>query len=112
MTAPNGSSLRGALEAVRRLEGAIEAGNLARVEADDALDAARHEADRLLADAEAAGNVAGRRRRDEVRAASEAEATAIRAAGGVEAEELLRRVSAQRDELVAELVAVVLAQEA
>jgi hypothetical protein len=112
MTAPSGSSLRGALEAVRRLEGALEAGNHARVEADDALVAAREEADRLLADARAAGNVAGRRRRDEILHASEAEAMAIHAAGDADAKELLRRVSAERDELVAELAAIVLAQEA
>jgi vacuolar-type H+-ATPase subunit H len=112
MTAPNGSAPRGALEAVRRLEGALEAGNLARVESDDALDAARAEADRLLADARAAGDVAGRRRRDEILKASEAEAMSIRAAGEAGAQELLRRVSAERDELVDELAAIVLVQEA
>jgi vacuolar-type H+-ATPase subunit H len=112
MTASNGSSLRGALEAVRRLEGALEAGNLARAEADDALDTAREEAERLLADARAAGDVAGRRRRAEILEASEAETLAIRAAGQAKAKDLLRRVSAERDELVAELVAIVLAQEA
>jgi vacuolar-type H+-ATPase subunit H len=112
MTAQNGSSRPGALEAVRRLEGALEAGDQARVEAQDALDAAREEAERLLADARAVGSVAGRRRRAEVLEASEVEAMAIRAAGEADAEELQRRVSAERHELVAELAAIVLGQEA
>jgi vacuolar-type H+-ATPase subunit H len=111
MTAPNGSPLGGPLEAVRRLEGALEAGNQARVEAEDALDAAHEEAERLLADARAVGSLAGRRRRAEVLEASEAEAMAIRAAGEADTEELQRRVSAERHELVAELVAIVLGQE-
>jgi hypothetical protein len=112
MTAPNGSSsLHGALDAVRRLEGALEADDHARVEAEDALEAARAEGERLLADARAAGNVAGRRRSAEILEASRAEATAIRAAGEAAAETVQRRVSAERDELVAELTAIVLAQE-
>lgn len=112
MTAPNGSPLRGALEAVRRLEGALEAGEHARVEAEDALEAAREEAERLLADARIAGTVAGRRRRAEVLEASEAEATAIRLAGDADAEDLRRRVAAGRRELVGELAAIVLARDA
>jgi hypothetical protein len=44
MMAPNGSPPGRALDAVRRLEGALEAGDHARVEAEDALDAAREEA--------------------------------------------------------------------
>ena len=112
MTAPNGSPLGGALEAVRRLEGALEAGNQARAEAEAALDAAREEAERLLADARAVGSVAGRRRRAEVLEASEAEAMAIRAAAEADAEELHGRVSAERHELVAELASIVLGREA
>ena len=113
MTAPNGSSSpRGALEAVRRLEGALQAGDKARVEAEDAVHAAREEAARLLDDARAVGNVEGRRRRGEILEAAQAEATAIRAAGAADAEELQRRVSAERHLLLAELTAIVLAQGA
>jgi vacuolar-type H+-ATPase subunit H len=112
MTAPNGSPLGGALEAVRRLEGALEAGEHARVEAEDALDVAREEAARLLADARADGHATGRRLSTEILEAAQVEAAAIRAAGAADAEELRRRVSAARDALVAELVAIVLAQEA
>jgi hypothetical protein len=107
MRSHNGSSPHDALGAVRRLERALEKrpGNNA---AEAALDAAREEAQRLLADARAAGDDEGRRRRAAVLAAAEAEVTSIRAAGETEAEDLLRRVAAERDELVAEFTAVVL----
>lgn len=111
MTAPTGSRPHDALGAVRRLERALEerAGG-DTVEA--ALDAAREEAERLLAHARAAGDAEGRRRRAALLAAADAEATSIRAAGEAEADELLRRVAAERDELVAEFTAAVLPQEA
>jgi hypothetical protein len=111
MTAPDGSLPGRALDAVRRLEGALEAGEHARVAAEDALHAAREEAERLLADARVVGTVAGRRRRAEVLEASEEEATAIRSAGDAEADELRRRVAAERHELVAEFAAIVLARD-
>jgi hypothetical protein len=108
----NGSSPHGALDAVRRLESALEAGDHARVAADDALGAARAEAAHLLADAWAEGAGEGRRRRAELLEAAKSDAAAIRAAGDAEAEELLRLVSAERDQLVSELTAVVLGREA
>ena len=110
MTAPDGSSPRDALGAVRRLESALE--ERAGGDTEAALDAAREEAERLLADARAAGDDEGCRRRAAVLAAADAEAMAIRAAGEAAADELLRRVAAERDELVAEFTAAVLPQEA
>ena len=111
MTASNGSSPLDALGAVRRLERALEerTGNDA---AEAALDTAREEAQRLLADARARGDDEGRRRRAALLAAADAEATSIRAAGEAEAGDLLRRVAVERDELVAEFNAAVLPQEA
>ena len=111
MSAPSETSPRGALEAVRLLERALEERG-ARDEAGSVLDAARAEAERLRAAARRAGIDAGRRRRAAVIAEAEAQATAIRAAGDTEAEELLRRVAAARDELVAELTALLLPREA
>ena len=67
------------------------------------MDAARAEAERLLADARRTGSEAGRRRRDEILAEAEAEARAIRADGEAEVQELRERVSARHDELIAEL---------
>jgi vacuolar-type H+-ATPase subunit H len=112
MTAPNGSSPPTALVAVRRLESTLEERNDAHGVATAALDAARATAEGLLAEARAAGTDAGRRRRAELLAKAEADATGIRASGDAEAEELLRRVSAERDELVAVFTAAVLFQEA
>jgi hypothetical protein len=111
MTAPNGSSPHDALGAVRRLERTLEerTGNDA---GEAALDAAREEAERLLADARAAGDDEGGRRRAALLAAADAEAMSIRVAGQAEADELLRRVAAERDELVAEFIAAVLPGEA
>lgn len=102
MTAP------GALEAVRQLERALEE----RSEpTGDVLDGARADAERLLAEARRAGADAGRLRRDAVHAEAEAEAAAIRAAGDAAVRELRERVAAARDELVAELTALLLPQE-
>jgi hypothetical protein len=111
MTAPNGSLPHDALGAVRRLERVLEE-RTGSAAAEAALDAAREEAERLLADARAGGDVEGRRRRAALLAAADAEATSIRAAGEAEADELLRRVAAERDELVAEFTAAVLPREA
>jgi len=111
MTALDGSPPHDALGAVRRLESALEertGGDIAEA----ALDAAREEAERLLADARAAGDDEGRRRRAAVLAAAEAGATSIRAAGEAEADALLRRVAAERDELVAQFTAAVLPRRA
>jgi vacuolar-type H+-ATPase subunit H len=108
MSAPSETSPRGALEAVRRLESALEERGTARDEAGSVLDAARAEAERLRAAARRAGIDAGRSRRAEIIAEAEAQATAIRATGDAEAEDLLRRVAAAHGELVAELTAQLL----
>jgi F-type H+-transporting ATPase subunit b len=97
-----------ALTAVQRLESALEQRDGARDVAEDALATARAEADRLLADARRAGQKAGRRRSDALVAEAEAEAAAIRADGIARAEELRRRASADGEELIAELTALVL----
>ena len=102
MTAP------GALEAVRQLERALEerSGSVG-----DALENARADAERLVAAARGAGADTGRRRRAAILAEAEAEAAAIRAAGDADARELLERVAGARDELVAELTALLLGRE-
>jgi vacuolar-type H+-ATPase subunit H len=97
-----------ALTAVQRLESALEQRDGARDVAEDALAAARAEADHLLADARRAGKKAGRRRSDALVAEAEAEAAAIRADGNARADELRRRASAARDELIAELTELLL----
>jgi vacuolar-type H+-ATPase subunit H len=112
MTASSPSSPSGALEAVRELEPALEDDHDAQAVAGTAVDAARAEAERLLAAARRAGTEAGRRRRAAVLAEAEAEASAIRAAGESEAAELLARVAACRDDLVADLTALLLQPEA
>ena len=111
MTARDGSPPRDALGAVRRLESALEE-RTGGDTAEAALDAAREEAERLLACARAAGDNEGRRRRAALLAAADAEATSIRAAGEAAADDLLRRVASERDELVAEFTAAVLPREA
>jgi vacuolar-type H+-ATPase subunit H len=97
-----------ALTAVQRLESALEQRDGARDVAEDALAAARAEADRLLASADEAGRKAGRSRRSALIAEAEAEAAAIRADGSARADELRRRASAERDELIAELTELLL----
>ena len=111
MTTPNGSPPHDALGAVRRLESVLEE-RTGGDTAEAALDAARAEAERLLADARAAGDDEGRRRSAALLAAADAEATSIRAAGEAAADELLKRVAAERDELVAEFTTAVLPREA
>jgi vacuolar-type H+-ATPase subunit H len=97
-----------ALTAVQRLESALEERDGARDVAEDALAAARLEADRLLESAREAGRKAGRSRGSALIAEAEAEAAAIRADGIARAEELRRRSSAERDELIAELTELLL----
>jgi hypothetical protein len=109
MTTSNGSA---ALAAVRKLEGALEERNDGRDVAVAGLDAARAEAERLLAGARAEGTEAGRRRRAELITAAEADAMAILSSGGAAAAAILRHQSAEHADLVAEFTAVVLEQEA
>jgi hypothetical protein len=112
MTAPNATPPAGALEAVQQLESALAERTDARGIAEAGMDAARAEAERLLADARRTGSDAGRRRRDEILAEAEAKARAIRADAEAEVQELRERVSARHDELIAELTALVLPEEA
>ncbi|HEX5897346.1 MAG TPA: hypothetical protein VFY47_13550 [Thermoleophilaceae bacterium] len=97
-----------ALTAVQRLESALEERDGARDVAEDALAAARAEADRLLASAREAGRKAARGRQSALVAEAEAEAAAIRADGIARAEELRRRSSADREPLIAELTELLL----
>ena len=112
MTAHAAAPASGALDAVRRLELALGDGTGTGDASAARLDAARAEAERLLADARSAGSDAGRRRRAELLAEAETDASAIRAAGRVDAEALRERVSARRAELIAELTGVLLPEEA
>jgi hypothetical protein len=112
MTAPNAAVPTGALEAVQQLESELAERTDARGIAEAGIDAARAQAEQLLADARRTGSDAGRRRRDEILAEAEVEARAIRADAEAEVQELRGRVSARHDELIAELTALVLGEEA
>jgi hypothetical protein len=112
MTARYGASAPGALDAVRRLETALGERTGANDAAGAGLDAARAEAEQVLADARNAGLEAGRRRRAKMLAEAETDARALRAEGQADAEELHKQASARRDQLVAELTALLLPEEA
>ena len=112
MSAPNATPPVDALDAVQQLESALAERTDAHGVAEAGMDAARAEAERLLADARRTGSEAGRRRRDEILAEAEAEARAIRADAEAEVQELRERVSGRHDELIAELTALVLPEEA
>jgi hypothetical protein len=112
MTAPNAAPPAGALEAVQQLESALAERTEARGVAEAGMDAARAAAERLLADARRDGSEAGRRRRAEILAEAEAEVLAIRADGEADVQQLRDRLTERRDELIAELSALVLPEEA
>jgi len=112
MTAANATPPTGALEAVQQLESALADRSDARGIAEVGMDAARAEAERVLADARRIGSEAGRHRRAEILAAATAEARATRAGADAEVQELRERVSARHDDLIAELTALVLPEEA
>jgi vacuolar-type H+-ATPase subunit H len=97
-----------ALTAVQRLESALEERDGARDVAEDALAAARAEGDRLLASAREAGRKAGGIRRSALIAEAKAEAATIRADGTAREEDLRRRSSAEREQLIAELTELLL----
>jgi hypothetical protein len=111
MTAGDAPPPADALDAVQELEAALARRADARDDADAGIDAANAEAERLLAEARRDGADAGRRRRADILADAEAEARAIRAAGEAAVQELRERVAVQRDELIAELTALVLPEE-
>jgi hypothetical protein len=108
MSVPNDRSSLDALTAVQRLESALEERTGARDMAEDLLAAGHAEVDRLLAAAREAGSEAGRSRRSALLAEAATEAAAIRADGIARAEELRRRASAEREQLIAELTALLL----
>jgi hypothetical protein len=108
MSVSNDPASLDALTAVQRLESALEARDGTRDVAEDALAAARAEAERLLAEAREAGQKAGRSRQSALVADAEAESAAIRADGITRADELRRRASAERDALIAELTELLL----
>ena len=100
----------GTLDAVRRLEQALEAHTGANELAAARLATARGEADGILAAARAAGTEEGRRRVAALEPTAEVEA--IQAGGQAHLQKLRERVLAERADLVAELAAIVTAQEA
>ena len=112
MSAPNATPPVDALDAVQQLESALADRTDARGVAETGMNAARAEAERLLADARRTGSDAGRRRRADILAEAEADARAIRADAEADVQELRERVSARHDELIAELTALVLPEEA
>jgi hypothetical protein len=112
MTAPNATRPAGPLEAVQELESELAERTDAREIAEAGMAAARAEAERLLADARRTGSQAGRRRREAILAEAEAEARAIQAHAEAEVQELRERVSSRHDELIAELTALLLPEEA
>jgi vacuolar-type H+-ATPase subunit H len=111
MTAQNAAPPADALAAVQELEAALARRADARDDAEAGIDTARAEAERLLAEARRVGAHAGRRRRADLLAEAEAEARAIRADGEAAVQALRERVAMQRDELIAELTALVLPEE-
>jgi hypothetical protein len=111
MTAHEGPPPADALGAVQELEAALALRADARDDAEAGTDAARAEAERLLAEARRVGADAGRRRRADILAEAEAEARKIRDDGEAAVQELRERVADRRDELIAELTALVLPEE-
>ncbi|MPZ83620.1 MAG: hypothetical protein GEV28_25805 [Actinophytocola sp.] len=111
MTGPNGLPYAGALDAVQRIETALTERDAAREASDSALDAAHAEAERLLSAARVAGTRAGEERRVAMLAGAHADAEAIRSDGDAEARRLDGRVSAERDQVAAELTALLLVEE-
>ena len=106
MTTPNELPYAGALDAVRRIEDALTQRDAAVTASDDALQAARAEADAMRAAAREAGTQAGQERRDLILTRAHTDAEAIRADGQAQARHIGRRVSAERDRLAGELTAL------
>ena len=109
MTGTHGLPYLGALDAVKRIENALHERDAAREASDSELDAAHAEAERLLSAARMAGTRAGEERCAALLARAHADAEVIRSSGDAEAQELGRRVSAQRDAVAAEFTALLLA---
>ena len=111
MTNTHGLPYLGALDAVKRIENALTERDAAREASDSELDAAHAEAERLLAAARTAGTRAAEERRLALLTRAHADAEVIRSTGEAEAQELGRRVSAERDAVAAEFTALLLIEE-
>lgn len=111
MSSTNGLPYLGALDAVKRIENALTQRDAAREVSESELDAAHAEAERLLSAARTAGTRAGEERRVALLARAQADAEVIRSTGEAEAQELGRRVSAERDAVAAEFTAFLLIEE-
>jgi hypothetical protein len=111
MSNSRGLPYAGALDAVQRIETAITERDAAREASDSVLDAARVEAERLLSAARAAGTRAGEERRVAILTRGHADAEVIRSRGDAEAREIGEHLSAARDVLAAELVALLIDEE-
>jgi len=111
MTAQNAAPPADALEAVQELEETLARRADARDDAEAGIGTARAEVERVLAEARRVGAAAGRRRRADIVAEADADARAIRADGEADVQALRERVAVQRDDLIAELTALVLPEE-
>lgn len=112
MTEENGNDGNaGTLDAVKRLEQSLDGHQEAAELAAARLAAAGKEAEAILAAARTAGTEEGSRRAAAYAADAAAEAEATRTRGLADAQELLGRVQADRDDLVDELSAIVTAEE-
>jgi hypothetical protein len=108
MTIENELPFRGALDAVREIEEAIQARDTARDVADAELETARAEAERLLREARRTGAAQGQASGQAILAAAEADAAAIRSRGVATAEQLIERTTAEGPRLRALLVPALL----
>lgn len=111
MSTSDESADGGALGAVQGLETALSERNAARAASETKVAAAHAEAERLLAQARAAGTRAGRHRRDALLRDSVIQAAGIRADGDAAVEELRSRMADARDDLVSEFTALLLPEE-
>ena len=111
MTIPHELPYAGALDAVSRIETALTERDAARDATDSVLDAARAEAERLVAAARTAGMRAGEDRRVAILTRARADAQAIRSGGDAEARRLHSRMAVARDVLAAELTPLLLVEE-
>jgi vacuolar-type H+-ATPase subunit H len=112
MTIPGGLPYGGALDAVKRIETALTEQDAARDTAETELSRAHEEAEQLLGAARAAGERTGQERRAALLREADVGAQAIRRGGAAEVETLDRRLTGAREQLVAELMALLLIEEA
>jgi vacuolar-type H+-ATPase subunit H len=111
MTRPHSVPDDGALDTLRKLEAELEQGDVNQRSNDNRLAAARAEAERILAQAQSSGAESSRQRRRELVDRARTEAATIRGAATRDAEQLTSRIAAQRDDLIAEFLDLVLGPE-